>query len=350
MKVVFSVFLALTLVLVGAAAVPAAASTTTVNSDTSVMVYGQLTAYAPLGSAAWVNPAPAVLAWQHPSWPTLGPASWISNTFYTEGNELGDSWRRFHKTVTLCAGATGISGTLTVDSDNAEETYINGILVGTDGEVQGAFVESQEWSTMLSYQFQSATNPVNFDFIVRNYAGRVEPTVNPTGLIFSATISYTCPDTPTNTPTNTPTSTPTNTPTPTATSTPTEIPTDFHGCTPGYWKQHDHFGSWEATGYSPDQALGTVFHLPHSYQLDDHTLLEALSFHGGFSTTAAARILLRAGVAALLNSAHPQLGYPITTDEVIAEVNAALASNDRSTMLGLATHLEYYNNLGCPLH
>jgi hypothetical protein len=44
------------------------------------------------------------------------------------------------------------------------------------------------------------------------------------------------------------------------------------------------------------------------------------------------------------------VNYPLTTAQVIAQVNAALASNDRSAMLTLASQLDSYNNLGCPLH
>jgi len=89
--------------------------------------------------------------------------------------------------------------------------------------------------------------------------------------------------------------------------------------------------------------------VPDSFGLDNSTLRQALSFKGGSNITAAARILLRAGVAALLDSAHPDVNYPLTTAQVIAQVNAALASNNRITMLALASQLDAYNNLGCPL-
>jgi len=104
------------------------------------------------------------------------------------------------------------------------------------------------------------------------------------------------------------------------------------------------------TGYSPDQTLESVFDVPDSFGLDNVTLLQALSFNGGSGTSGAVRILLRAAVAALLNSAHPDVDYPRTTADVIAAVNAALASNNRSTMLSLATALDADNNLGCPLN
>jgi outer membrane biosynthesis protein TonB len=159
-------------------------------------------------------------------------------------------------------------------------------------------------------------------------------------------------DTPTNTPTNTPTDTPTNTPTntPTATFTPSPTPIPFQGCTPGYWRQSQHLDSWVATGFSPTQTLESVFDVPNQYASDNYTLRQALNFRGSSSTTGSARILLRAAVAALLNSAHPDVLYPRTTAEIIADVNAALASNNRSTMLALASELDSDNNLGCPLN
>ncbi|HSF43302.1 MAG TPA: hypothetical protein VLT87_26115, partial [Thermoanaerobaculia bacterium] len=67
-------------------------------------------------------------------------------------------------------------------------------------------------------------------------------------------------------------------------------------------------------------------------------------------TLGAAKILLRAAVAALLNAAHSGVDYPRTTAEIIADVNAALASNNRNTMLELASELDDDNNGGCPLN
>jgi hypothetical protein len=104
------------------------------------------------------------------------------------------------------------------------------------------------------------------------------------------------------------------------------------------------------TGYRPDQSLGSVFNVPDALGLDDATLLEALSFQGGSDNTGASEILLRAAVSALLNSAHPDVSYPSTTDKVIADVNAALVSGERSVLLNLAKELDKDNNLGCPLN
>ncbi|HEV2843516.1 MAG TPA: hypothetical protein VG477_01610, partial [Thermoanaerobaculia bacterium] len=122
---------------------------------------------------------------------------------------------------------------------------------------------------------------------------------------------------------------------------------EFEGCTPGYWKNHT--GAWAGTGFSPGQTAGSVFSLGGFPSLGSQTLLQTLQGGGGSGTAGAARILLRAAVAALLNAAHSGVDYPRTTTEIIADVNAALASNNRNTMLALAGELDDDNNLGCPL-
>ena len=83
---------------------------------------------------------------------------------------------------------------LAATSDNAEEVYFNGILVGSDGEVQGAFVDNSEWNTIVNYTISPVPGLNTLDFIVRNYAGSNSPTGNPTGLIYKAMINYEIPD------------------------------------------------------------------------------------------------------------------------------------------------------------
>jgi uncharacterized repeat protein (TIGR01451 family) len=122
-------------------------------------------------------------------------------------------------------------------------------------------------------------------------------------------------------------------------------PPGNEGCTPGFWKNHPE--AW--VGFTTGQTLESVFDVPDALGLDNATLLEALSFQGGSGNVGAARILLRAAVAALLNAASPDVDFTLTTAEVIAQVNTALASQDRATMLALATDLDAANNLGCPL-
>jgi hypothetical protein len=153
-------------------------------------------------------------------------------------------------------------------------------------------------------------------------------------------------DTPTNTPTNTPTDTPTNTPTNTPTDTPTNTPTAtdtpaaFEGCTPGYWKQPQHFDSWE--GFAPGDSFESVFGraIP-----GNPTLLEALGTRGGGLSA-----LLRHAAAALLNASSSAVD-PVpafdTTAEVILAFQAAFDSQDYEPTKDL---LDASNNNGCPLN
>jgi len=121
------------------------------------------------------------------------------------------------------------------------------------------------------------------------------------------------------------------------------------GCTPGYWKNHE--DSWAGTGYSPGQTTGSVFSGASAFpSLASQSLLQSLQGGGGSGTLGGAKILLRAAVAALLNAAHSGVDYPRTTAEILADVNAALTSNNRNTMLALAAELDSDNNRGCPLN
>jgi large repetitive protein len=116
------------------------------------------------------------------------------------------------------------------------------------------------------------------------------------------------------------------------------------GCSPGFWGNWP--SVWGATGYAPGQPIDPVFANSGRAGL---SLLEALALKGGNGPQGARDILLRAAVAALLNGAHPGVEYPMTAPEVLVRVNDALAGGNRGAMLSLATLLDGYNNLGCPL-
>lgn len=122
------------------------------------------------------------------------------------------------------------------------------------------------------------------------------------------------------------------------------------GCSHGYWKNHT--DSWPPTGYSTGQSVQSVFSAASSYPsyIRNATLLDALSFGGGPDVDGAAQILLIQAVGAVLNAAHPGVAYPLTAGQVVADVNNALASGNRDTMLVLAAALDADNNLGCPLN
>jgi len=125
-------------------------------------------------------------------------------------------------------------------------------------------------------------------------------------------------------------------------------PTGDEGCSPGYWKNHT--GSWATTGYSPGQTAGSVFNLSGFPSLAGKTLLQSIQGGGGPGTLGAATVLMRAATAALLNASSSGVDYPLTQAQVISQVNAALASNNRDTMLSLAGTLDGDNNLGCPMN
>jgi hypothetical protein len=201
MKKLLSVTLALTLFVALAGMVSANSNSMTIVSDTSVMVYGPLTSYAPLGDPAWGTAKPAMITWKHPSWPLIGGSSaqWISTSYYIgDANDGGpvatSTWRWFSKSVDLCTGAYNIAGTIKATSDNAEDVYVNGNKAGYDGEVQGTPIDNHEWNTIIDYPFTvDAADTLILDFIVRNYPGSSSSTANPTGLFFEATVNYDCP-------------------------------------------------------------------------------------------------------------------------------------------------------------
>jgi hypothetical protein len=118
------------------------------------------------------------------------------------------------------------------------------------------------------------------------------------------------------------------------------------GCTPGFWKNCTIH--WQLTGYTTGQRVRSVFTLGDCCRdLGDATLKRALDFDGGTGVCGAARILLRAAVAALLNASSPEVNYPLAEAEVIQSVNAALATCRRAPMIALAGELDRANNLGC---
>ncbi len=97
--------------------------------------------------------------------------------------------------------------------------------------------------------------------------------------------------------------------------------------------------------------MGGVFSIPAGLsQLSDDTLEDALEYPGGSGTIGAARLLLRTGVAALLNAAHPDVHYPTGVQEVLDAVNGALASMNRSTMMRAKNELEQHDGYSCPLN
>lgn len=106
------------------------------------------------------------------------------------------------------------------------------------------------------------------------------------------------------------------------------------GCTPGFWKQEQHFEFW--TGFAPGDSFDTVFMVTST---ENWTLLEALKAKGGGENA-----LGRHAVAALLNASNPDVDYKYDVDQVKAMVQAAYASGDFES---IKDGFEEQNELGC---
>lgn len=120
------------------------------------------------------------------------------------------------------------------------------------------------------------------------------------------------------------------------------------GCTPGYWKQPQHFDSWEATSYSPDDIFFDVFGVGPT----DLTLLGALQLRGGHLNA-----FMRHAVAALLNAAHPDIDYyGAGVDWVIEGGLESPECGVRGVFDSTCDwelqkwHFEFRNESGCPLN
>ena len=114
-------------------------------------------------------------------------------------------------------------------------------------------------------------------------------------------------------------------------------PPGGEGCTPGYWKQEQHFDSWTAP-YTPNTLFSAVF----ENAFPGMTLLQVLEQGGG-----GLKALGRHTVAALLNAQSNGVAYPLTTAQVIAGFNAVFPGGDYETL-----HLRWaaFNEAGCTLN
>jgi hypothetical protein len=132
------------------------------------------------------------------------------------------------------------------------------------------------------------------------------------------------------------------------------------GCTPGYWKQEQHFDSW--VGYVPNDELRFLFtavqaeelyFLPMKQESGDPSvllgaasLLQALQFPNDYGVGQ----LARHGVAAVLNAANPDVAFGYTVAWIVSAVDAALESGDSGRISALHMKLANANERGCPLN
>jgi hypothetical protein len=109
------------------------------------------------------------------------------------------------------------------------------------------------------------------------------------------------------------------------------------GCTPGYWKNH--LDAW--VGYTPDQTFSGVFGVG-----PDMNLLDALSAKNKDVGSGVEAALVRHAVAALLNSAHPDVAH---REDLAAIQNGVQYAYEEGKFEQVKNVFEEWNELGCPL-
>lgn len=112
------------------------------------------------------------------------------------------------------------------------------------------------------------------------------------------------------------------------------------GCTPGYWKQSQHFDSWPAP-YTTGTLFGSVF----EDAFPGLTLLNVVANPGG----AKLNQLGVHAVAALLSAGSSGVDYALTTAEVIQMFNDTFPGTD-ADYVALKDIFAAFNELGCPLN
>jgi len=119
----------------------------------------------------------------------------------------------------------------------------------------------------------------------------------------------------------------------------TPSPIEATGCSPGYWKNHAN--NWPSA-YETYDHFESVFNVEDELSFEI-SLLKSLSLGGG-----GLEKLARQGTAALLNAKDIRVtGFPLTVSEVMTAVKNAIVTGIYEP---LASQLDTYNNLGCPLN
>lgn len=175
-------------------------------SNAGDMVYGPNPEYDPPGSSDYGGAKAAVVpsfVTTNPStWPSITGAQWISTEAIETTTPVPDTWR-WHRATLNVPGPPVAGSVMAVTSDNAERVWLNGAMIGSDGEVDVPYTDNQEWNTVQSYPFTPVLGTNTLDFVWRNYGScpsgsafcsapglQLTPAENPNGLIYSATVTY----------------------------------------------------------------------------------------------------------------------------------------------------------------
>ncbi|MEN8205343.1 MAG: hypothetical protein ABFS24_04940 [Pseudomonadota bacterium] len=118
-------------------------------------------------------------------------------------------------------------------------------------------------------------------------------------------------------------------------------PSGGDGCTPGFWKQRQHFSAWVAP-YSPGTLFNDVF--DNVSRFNGLNLRQVLRAKGG-----GIYALGRHTVAALLNAANPDVDYGMTAADVIDDFNAVFPGT-KAEYTAQKNIFAEANELGCPIN
>lgn len=113
-------------------------------------------------------------------------------------------------------------------------------------------------------------------------------------------------------------------------------PQTLAGCTPGFWRQPQHFQYW--VGYSPNTLYGDVF----EDAFPGMTLLQVVSLGGG-----GLNALGRHTVAALLNASNPEVSFAFAYPETVIDMFNAAYPGTKAGYETLKNSFEEQNELGC---
>jgi hypothetical protein len=117
------------------------------------------------------------------------------------------------------------------------------------------------------------------------------------------------------------------------------------GCTPGYWRQAQHFDSYAGTGVTPTTTFQSKFTIPASFQIPNLSWVQALEYNGNSNGIEA---LIRHAAAGYLNAG--KLTYGMTQAQVVALFNQAAATGTKAAMNAAKDTLNRLNEQGCPLN
>jgi hypothetical protein len=115
-------------------------------------------------------------------WPRLADAPWVWKTRLEspEDAATGGPPVTFEKLFALPANASEITGSIQISVDNAYALYLNGVLIGADGD----------WTTVETYAIQPVPGINVLRVEAQNYPGCGHSSCNPAGLTFRAEISF----------------------------------------------------------------------------------------------------------------------------------------------------------------